>query len=116
MDLYAKSLSLKSLLQASAKAYRDYQEKVDYVTAYLDEHDGFAGPTRQVLETYLYEDMEPGGDYPNGSYPYIIRVHALTTDEVNAEALYVQALLDKAIAEDYAPGTDVTKLLANAGF
>lgn len=113
---YDEVAALKKLLIASAASYAAYQTKIDEVSAYLDENNNFTGPDREKLENYLNENVEPGEDYPNGSYEYIIENRLLDNDALAEEIAFVQALLDKAIESGYEEGADITNLLSNADF
>ena len=113
---YSDYISLKKKLQESMDAYAAYKQKADEVTAYLEANEGFQGELRNQLVSYLSDDVEPNDDFENGSYVYIMDNHTLTTAEIQAETTKLQAMLDNAIAADYAAGTDITKLLVNADF
>ncbi len=113
---YDEVAALKELLVASANYYAAYQEKIDNVSAYLDENNNFAGPGREKLETYLNDNVEPCDDYPNGSYEYIITNRQLDNDAIAEETAFVQTLLNTAVESGYEEGADITNLLSNADF
>ncbi len=109
--------ALRAQLVASANAYAAYQAKVAEIQAYLESHDDFEGEGRDLLNTYLTETIEPDStQFPNGSYPYIIENLLLNVESLSNENVFVQELLDKAIATGYLPGADVTNLIVNADF
>ena len=113
---YNDYISLKKKLQESMDAYAAYKQKADEVTAYLEVNEGFQGELRNQLVSYLSDDVEPNDDFENGSYIYIMDNHTLTTEEIQAETVKIQIMLENAMAADYAAGTDITKLLKNADF
>lgn len=108
----------KQLLKESTRAYTAYQETIDYVRNYLAEDQSFGGSEREFLQDYLNETVEPGEDYPNGSYWFITDENnlLLDTDGIKAEAQYVLQLLEEAISKGYRAGSDITRLLTNADF
>ena len=118
MAAYVQRLKEKKVLLESAEAYKVYQEKVESVIAYLEENDGFPGPDRDFLTDYLESDYEPGDEYPNGSYMYIINEEnrQLTANEILAEIDYVDRLLNIAIQKGFQKGDEITSCLVNANF
>ena len=103
-------------IKASERAYAAYQAEADRVRGVLAEDQSFAGPARNFLEDYLEGDDEPGDDYPNGAFFYILDNHLLSQEEIEAETAYLTELLAKAISEGYTVGSDITNLLTNADF
>ena len=68
-----------------------------------------------MLESYLYDDVEPGTDgFPNGSYGYIIENCALTAEQITEEIAFADQLLGDAVRGGFSVGSEVTKLVANA--
>ena len=110
--LYVK----KDVLEKNAAVYATYQEECAKIKARLESDDSFSGDLRTALEAYLSETEEPDEENPLGTYEYIIDTHTATAEEIKAETERVIKWLADAIAEDYAPGTDVSSLLANADF
>ncbi|MBQ7179767.1 MAG: hypothetical protein IJR87_00580 [Bacteroidaceae bacterium] len=110
--------ALREAVANSEAAYKAYTDKVAEVKEYLSTHDDFSGEERDILEAYLTETFEPGENeaYPNGSYPYIIEERLLNNNLIKQEAAYVQQMLETAIANGYAAGSDITKKLVNADF
>ncbi|MCR4921586.1 MAG: hypothetical protein K5945_07785 [Bacteroidaceae bacterium] len=113
---YEAILATRNLLTSSMQAYVAYVQKVDEVKAFLVENPSIDGPYFEMLKDYLEETFDPGDTFPNGSYAIIMENYALTTEEIIAEADYVQTLLDKAIATGYQAGADISNLLLNADF
>ena len=110
--LYVK----KDVLDKNAAVYATYKEECEKIKARLESDDSFSGDLRTALEAYLSETEEPDENNPLGTYEYIIDTHTATAEEIKAETERVIKWLADAIAEDYAPGTDVSSLLANADF
>ncbi len=116
LDAYEALYAKKAVAQASMDAYAAYMNKVEEVKAYLEANPDMAGTGREVVESYLTEDEEPGGKFPNGSYSYIDKNRQLTTEEIQEETTYLDGLLTQAIASDYTPGSEITSLLVNPDF
>lgn len=102
-------------VKASSAAYTGYLDEIVAIKAYLDENGStMAGPSLVILESYLYDDVAPeDGQFPNGSYEYIIANMLLTAEEVAQEVAYAKALLDDAVRNGYAPGTEISTLVKN---
>ncbi len=113
---YTAFREARAVLEKSAQAYATYQQTIDDIIAYVDEHyDELAGPLMDVLESYLYDDVEPGADgFPNGSYGYIIENCALTAEQITEEIAFADQLLGDAVRGGFSVGSEVTKLVANA--
>ena len=108
--------ALKAVIEENAKVYQAYIDKCEEVKAYLASNDTFAGEMRDALEAYLSEDGEPSEENPLGTYDYIIYYHTATAEEIAAETKRVEEWLAAAIASDYGPGSDVSKLILNYDF
>ena len=106
----------KSEVASNAAAYQAYITKCEEVKAYLESHDDFAGDLRASLEYYLSESDEPSDENPLGTYAHIVEEHTATAEEIKAETERVTKWLANAIAEDYAPGTDISSLIPNSDF
>ena len=95
-ELYAAYKNIENLrknVEASAAAYDAYEKAVQGIITDIIEHEGeIAGPDLEFLQTYLEDEIEPGEDYPQGSYPYIMSYHLLTAAEVQAETAYAKSL------------------------
>lgn len=111
---YAKIYQLKDQIAVSAEAYKQYTDKVLEVKDYLATNPNFSGEGRTLVENYLETEIEPNDVFPNGSYSYILENRQLTTEQILAEAAYLQKLLDQAISSGYSEGAEVTNMLANA--
>ncbi|MBQ7683091.1 MAG: hypothetical protein IJT48_01270 [Bacteroidaceae bacterium] len=114
-DAYMAAQPQKALVEASAAAYQTYIDACEKVILYLKEH-SFSGENRSFLETYLSTSQEPGEDYPRGTYLYIYDTHELSDEEIAAEKLFVDQMMENAVAENIVAGMEVTKLLKNDGF
>lgn len=117
---YKQSLSTKELVKASALVYEDYMNVCAGYRTDL-ETNPIQNDNRVLFEKYLDEaKVEAPGQFPNGSYAYIIENHTLTNEEVAAEVEYVRYLMSRVVAGDALPGTDISVLMANpdlkAGF
>ena len=108
--------NLLSQVKSSANAYEAYFNQVDYVNTYLDENKDFDGPDRALLEDYLESFDGPSENFPNGTFGYIEDNHDLTTAEIKEETEFVKQLLEKAVANGYTTGSEITKLLVNPDF
>ena len=112
---YKAAAELKEAIRQSAAAYASYAQTCDYVIRYLEEND-VEGVWSTFLQTYLEEMVEPGANYPNGSYAYIMENLQLDSEAIAAETAFVNQMLENAIAGGIAPGTEITRLLANSTF
>jgi len=113
---YAGIGSMRSRLEASVAAYARYAERAQSTLAYLNENNDFGGPDRDYITSYLNDYVEPGVEYPRGSYRYIWEKHVLTDEEITAETEWLDEKLKLAIEKGYMPGSDITNLLTNASF
>ncbi|MBR4186927.1 MAG: dockerin type I repeat-containing protein [Bacteroidaceae bacterium] len=105
----------KQAIEENAGVYQNYITKCEEVKKYLDDNQ-IEGSIRDALYAYLTEDEEPDENNPLGSYSFIIENHTATAAEIKAEMERVIKWQQDAIAEDYAPGTDVSNLIANGDF
>ena len=106
----------KTEVLENAAVYQTYMDKCEEIKARLENDDTFTGSLREALEAYLTEVEEPSDENPLGTYEYIMEEHTATAEEIKAETERVIKWLADAIAEDYAPGTDVSSMLANSDF
>ena len=106
----------KAAVIENAKVYQAYIDKCEEIKAYLASNNSFAGSLRASLEYYLSEVDDPNDDNPLGTYEYIVETHTATAEEIAAETKRVEEWLAAAIAEDYVPGSDVSKLIPNYDF
>lgn len=103
-------------VQTSAAAYAEYMKQIEETKAYIEENGAtMAGPALVRLESYLYDEIAPEEDnFPNGSFEYIMTNMELTAEQITAEIALLTAMLDEAIRNGYAPGTEITSLIQNA--
>ena len=113
---YTEVLKQKDPVIASADAYAAYQDKLDRVHVYLEEHPDLQGDYLDILVDYLETETEPCDEYPNGASQYILANLLLDNDQLAEESALVDVMLQSAIRGGIAPGTDVTNLLANPTF
>lgn len=106
----------KDSVAVNASVYKAYIEKCEEIKARLESDDSFNGEIREALEYYLAETDEPTEENPLGTYNYIVDVHTATAAEIKKETDRVAEWLAKAIAEDYAPGTDISGMILNGDF
>ncbi|MCR4920187.1 MAG: hypothetical protein K5945_00570, partial [Bacteroidaceae bacterium] len=114
-EAYTAASELRKALASSETAYKSYIEACEYAINYLAENN-LTGAGRNLLDTYLSTSAEPGGEYPNGSYLYIINARALDDEAVAAEVAFVNSLIERAVAENIVAGSEITKLMANSDF
>ncbi|MBR6140821.1 MAG: hypothetical protein IKQ37_03525 [Bacteroidaceae bacterium] len=114
-EVYRESLSLKESILVSAANYTAYREACEEAGQYIDDNN-LEGTYTDFLKTYLEAYVEPGADYPNGSYNYIMSKLNLDDEGIAAEMAFVSQMLENAIAGGLTPGTEVTRLLQNANF
>ena len=115
-DIYDTIYVKKAALAENIAIYQDYIDQCEKIKTRLEEDDTFTGTKREALEYYLTEADEPTDENPLGTYEYIIEVHTATAQEILDETERVQKWLAEAIAEDYAPGTDVSNMIVNGDF
>ncbi|MBR3546287.1 MAG: hypothetical protein IKN86_01850 [Bacteroidaceae bacterium] len=99
----------------SVAAYEHYQGKIDEIKTFIEEN-GNTFEMTPFLRRYLEESIEPCEQYTCGSYLFIIENCLLNNEELAAEEVRAQQLLDDAVNGGYGPGADVTTLLLNASF
>ena len=112
---YEAAAELKEAIKQSAAAYAKYVENCEYASNYLTENN-IEGQWGDFLKTYLQENIEPGANYPNGSYAYIMENCNLDNEAIAAEIDFVNLMMENAIAGGVKPGTEITRLLANSNF
>lgn len=115
LEAYAKLMESRKTVEASAALYEAYKKACEEIIAYL-EANPVSGELYDVLASYLNDEIEPGEDFANGSFAYIMANHVLTDEQIVAEQAYVEDLLKKAIAADYVAGSEVTSLMTNPSF
>ena len=113
LEEYALLEDLKGVIEESIRNYASYMAAVEEIMAYRDEHyEELMGPHFDTLERYLDEDVEPGDEFPHGSYSIIIDQCLLSITEIQEEIEYAKHLLENAIK--YATTIrEVTQMLQN---
>ena len=114
-EAYTQALPQRDTIQVSAKAYAKYVDACQYAANYLQENN-ITGMASDVLNTYLTQTVEPGVEYPQGSYLYITDTRLLSIEQLAEETAFVNKMLEYAIAGGMVPGTEVTKLMQNPSF
>ena len=113
---YKASAPLKESIKTSAATYAAYVKACETAASYIEEN-SLEGKWTEFLLTYLGEDaVEPGNDYPNGSYSYIMEKLGLDDEALTAEIEFVNQMLENAIAGGITSGTEVTRLMKNPTF
>ena len=106
----------KAAVETNAVYWNAYIATCDETKLFLESDDSFQGSLREDLEYYLNNSDDPSDENPLGTYLYIIENRLATADEIQAETERVAKWLQDAIAQDYKPGTDVSKLIPNYDF
>ena len=106
----------RTALENSKTAYEAYIAVVEQLTADLEANDDFAGESRDLLEDYLREVIEPNEAFPHGSYFYIIETCEMNAADIGLEIEFAKQLFNNAVAMGYGPGADLNKLLVNPDF
>ena len=117
LEAYKASMELKESIKVSAANYALYIQACEDAVAYIEEN-RLEGETTDILIKYLEDDVEPDAEeYPNGSYVYIMDNLNLDDEALAAEILFVNQMLEAAVAADgIVPGNDITRLLVNSTF
>ncbi len=118
VDAFDTEEAAKAAVEENKAIYQAYMDKCAEVLAFLENDKTFGGPLRASLEYYLADDVfdEPDETNTLGTYAYIIENHTATGEEIAAETERVAQWLQDAIAGDYGPGTDISKLIPNSDF
>ena len=114
---YKASMELKESIKASAANYAAYVKACADAVKYLEEN-ALQGSWATFLQTYLdpTDETDPNTDYPNGSYAYIMENRQLDDEAILAEIVFVNQMLENAIAGGITAGTEITRLLVNPTF
>ena len=112
---YEAAAELKESIKKSIASYLAYVQACESAVSYIEDNN-LEGSWTDFLKTYLQETVEPGSDYPNGSYEYIMDTRELDDEAIAAEIAFVNQMLENAIAGGITSGTEITRLLANANF
>ena len=115
LEKYKADLELKESVKTSAANYQAYADACDAALTYLNENPG-EGEWYDLITAYLQNEVEPGNDYPNGSYSYIMENLSLDDEAITKEIDFMNQMLQNAIAGGITAGTEVTRLLNNPAF
>ena len=105
----------RASINENVSVYTSYMELAQEAKDYLEENK-LEGDYADKLRAYLYDAVEAGDVFPNGSYTVIIEDRALDTQGIKNEKDFLSELFRNAIGNDYQPGGDITILVANADF
>ncbi len=111
---YLTMVNTYKKIQESAVYYERYQEKVEAMKgtiATFEESDELT-----ALKSYLFDEVSAGDPFPNGSAATVVGKHLLNNDELMAEIIYMNGLAKAALLKGYAPGADITAMVANPSF
>jgi len=114
---YKASAELKQSIKQSAANYANYIAACEDAQSQLETQSP-EGLWADMLKAYLNEEnaVEPGSDYPNGSYAYIMANRDLDDEAIIAETAFVRQMLQNAIAGGITAGTEITLLMTNPTF
>lgn len=107
---------LPDQIKLSVAAYESYATAVKAIYDEWESRDDLSGDDADRLETYLTQSEEPSDEFPNGTYLYIIENRLLNADQLAAEVLFAQQLLQTAILNSASEGSDLTSLIINPKF
>ncbi len=107
---------LPEQIRLSHLAYIDYKAAVEAVRNDLEGREHLYGPDADLLYTYLNEDEEDVEGLPNGTYKNIIETRLLSVEELSTEIAFIGELLNLAIKNNIAEGSDISNLIYNADF
>ena len=105
-----------NLIRRSHLAYESFIAAIDALREEREGRDDLNGAAAELLDTYLEDDVEPGDDFPNGSYLNIIDARTLSEEELTAEIAYARSLYENAIMTSISVGSDVSNIIKNAAF
>ena len=114
-EAYKVALELKESIKTSADNYAAYTKACEDAGKYIEDN-RLEGEYTDFLKTYLEDSLEPDANYPNGTHDYIIENHILDDKALAAEIIFVNKMLENAIAGGSTPGTEITRLLKNSNF
>ena len=116
LDAADQASRLPDQIKLSVAAYESYAAAVQAIYAEWESRDDLIGDDADRLETYLTEEEEPCDDFPNGTYLFIVENRLLDAEQLAAEIAFAQQLLQDAILNSAAEGSDLTSLLVNPKF
>ena len=105
-------------VKKSEETYQAYTDARNFALNYLAEN-SFKSEMRTLLETYLSEEIAEGEHsekFANGTYLQIIGTHELNDEEIVAETAFLNDLLQRTIATNILPGTEITVTIPNYDF
>lgn len=105
-----------NLIRKSHEAYKKYEAAIEAIKAERESRDDLFGVATDLLDTYLDEIAEAGEELPNGSYISIMSDKLLDVSQLEEEAVFAKALLDRAIMTSVVEGSDVSNVVKNADF
>lgn len=113
----AELAAMKGDVVANINAYQNYLNSVEYGNHVLELYSTLLTPEgKATLTSYLNDSVEPGATFPNGSYPYIMANCLLSTEEIQAETIYLDNMTQNAIIKEDEEPIDVTyQALAGMG-
>ncbi len=116
LDAADQASRLPDQIKLSVAAYETFFAAIDAINEEWASRDDLQGEDADKLETYLTQDEEPSDDFPNGTYLYIKENRLLDADQLAAEAVFARQLLQQAILNSAAEGSDLTSLIVNPKF
>ncbi len=121
---YNELNALKDVFVSSVAAYENYGAIIDAIKVHFDTHECITGEGRTIIGNYLNTEAEPTEEFSNGTYPYIMKNLLLDNEQLRAEGIFANSLLETyasditegALPEDlvYTP-VDGTKTNVNEG-
>ncbi|MBO4549339.1 MAG: dockerin type I repeat-containing protein, partial [Bacteroidaceae bacterium] len=116
LDAADQASRLPDQIKLSVAAYESYAAAIQNIIDEWESRDDLEGEDADKLETYLTEEAEPSADFPNGTYLYIMDKRQLSAEQLAAEVAFAQQLLQTAILNSAAEGSDLTSLIINPKF
>jgi len=116
LDAADQASRLPDQIKLSVAAYESYSAAVQAIITEWESRSDLEGDDADKLETYLTQSEDPSDDFPNGTYLYIMDNRLLDAEQLTAEAAFAQQLLQAAILNSAAEGSDLTSLIVNPKF
>ena len=116
LDAADQASRLPDQIKLSVAAYETFFAAIDAIYEEWASRDDLQGEDADKLEIYLTQEEEPSDDFPNGTYLYIKENRLLDADQLAAEAVFARQLLQQAILNSAAEGSDLTSLIVNPKF
>ena len=111
---YITVLNTYNKIQVSATVYDLYQKEVGLkrdALATFEESDEL-----NTLKSYLYDNVEAGDLFPNGSAANVVAKHVLDNEGLLAEIEVMNYLAEAALLKGYKAGADITAMVVNPSF